>query len=555
MNGSQQRTTSTDGRELDAVVIGAGFAGLYSLHRLREMGFSTQVVEKADDVGGTWYYNRYPGARCDTESHVYCYSFSDALLDEWEYSERYPEQAEIRGYLRFVADRLDLRKDIQFDTEVESATFDEGSGTWTVGTDDGSRISAQHLILAVGPLSEPYVPDFGGFDTFDGDLYHTAKWPHDPVDFSDQAVAVIGTGSSGIQSIPRLAERADRLTVYQRTPNYAIPARNHPLSDDDWEEIRQHYDEIWERAWNTTSGHPFQYRHQSVEGLSDEEIKAALEERWQEGGFRFFLTFSDLLSNERTNEVVAEFIRERIRERLDDPDLAEKLVPEDHPYGAKRPPLDYEDYYETYERDDVELVDVRDAPIERITQAGIETADSHREHDAIVLATGFDAITGAFTSIDIRGRNGTNLESKWDGNPRSYLGLGVDEFPNMFLISGPQSPSVITNQPVAIEQQVEWIADCLDYMRTRDFKYIETKAESVEEWVEHTNDVADKTLYPDANSWYRGDNIPGKSQVFLPYPGGFNNFRDRCAEIAERGYEGFNLVESLEQLDYDETKL
>jgi len=406
MSETQQSTSPTGRRRLDAVVVGAGFAGLYALHRLREKGFSTQVVEKADDVGGTWYYNRYPGARCDTESHVYCYSFSDELLAEWEYSERYPEQPEILAYLRYVADRLELREDIQFDTEVESATLDEESGTWTVDMDDGSQLVARYLILAVGPLSEPYVPDIDGLDAFEGDLYHTAKWPRDPVDFGGESVAVVGTGSSGIQSIPRLAERAEQLTVYQRTPNYAIPARNHPLSDDDWEAIREEYDEIWDRAWNTASGHPFQYRHQSVEGLSDEEVEAVLEERWQEGGFRFFLTFSDLLSNERTNEVVSGFIREKIRARLDDPDLVDKLVPEDHPYGAKRPPLDYEDYYETYERDDVHLVNVRDSPIERITETGIETVDTHRDHDAVVLATGFDAITGAFTSIDIRGGTG-----------------------------------------------------------------------------------------------------------------------------------------------------
>jgi cyclohexanone monooxygenase len=530
--------------DCDALVVGAGFAGLYALHRLRELGLSTRVIERADDVGGTWYYNQYPGARCDSESHVYCYSFSEELREEWEYSERYPEQSEILDYLHFVADRLELRRDIRFGTAVESATFDEASGVWTVRTDDGGEWRTQHFVLAIGPLSDPYVPDFDGLEDFAGELYHTATWPHDPVDFGGEAVGVIGTGASGAQAIPRLADRADTLTVYQRTPNYIVPARNRPLSDEDWERIRANYDEIWERARNTTSGHPFEYEHDSIEGLSDAEIRAALEERWQQGGFRFFLTFGDLLSNEETNERVSEFIREKIRERVGDPDLAETLVPTDHPYGAKRPPLDYEGYYETFTRGDVDLVNVRESPIERFTADGIETADARYGHDSVVLATGFDAINGAFDNIDIRGRNGTTLAEKWDGRPRAYLGFGIDEFPNMFMISGPQNPSVITNQPVSIEQQVDWVADCIDYLRANDLGYVEADPSAVESWVEHSNAVADKTLYPEANSWYRGDNIPGKEQVFLPYPGGFNNYRDRCDEIAANGYEGFRLAET-----------
>lgn len=547
MSESDSRTKHAD---FDVVVVGAGFAGLYALHRLREMGLSVRVLERAPDVGGTWYYNRYPGARCDTESHVYCYSFSDELLDEWEYSERYPEQREILEYFRFVADKFDLRTDIQFETEVRSVDFDEAAGMWEVSTDRDDELAAQHVILAVGPLSEPYVPDFDGLDEYDGNLYHTAKWPHESVSFEGESVGVVGTGSSGVQLIPRVAERAETMTVYQRTPNWIVPAQNRPLTDDDWEEIRANYDDIWERARNTNSGHPYDRAYPSVEGLDDETIEDALEERWQQGGFIFLYTFKDLLSNEETNRRVREFIAKKTRERLDDPELAEKLVPDidDHPYAAKRPPLRYDEYYETFERDDVTLVDVSDSPIERFTTSGIQLADAHSDHDSIILATGFDAITGGFKGIDIQGRNGTALEDKWEGRPRSYLGFSIDEFPNLWMISGPQSPSAITNQPVCIEQQVDWILGCIEHLNENDLRFAEVEPESVTQWVEHTNYVADKTLYPEAESWYRGDNIPGKPDVFLPYPGGFDNFRDRCDEIAENGYEGYRLAASVAEL-------
>lgn len=549
---SQQSENSTaiESADVDVVVIGAGFAGLYLIYRLREMGFSVQGIERAGGVGGTWYYNRYPGCRCDSESHVYCYSFSDYLLNEWGYSERYPEQEEILEYLNFAADHLEVRDDIRFETEVESAAFDEESGTWEISTDTDFHVSSQHLILAVGPLSQPYIPEFDGIDDFEGELYVTARWPHEPVNFREKDVAVVGTGSSGVQTIPRVADEADQLTVYQRTPNYVVPARNRPLDEDERGRIQENYDEIWETARNTNSGHPFESRLNNVEEHSEEEITEALEERWQQGGFRFFLTFENLLTHRPTNERVCEFIRDKIRERLDDPELAEKLTPNDHPYGAKRPPLDYENYYETYEEDHVSLVDVREHPIEKFTQTGIQTADSHRDHDAVILATGFDAVTGSFTNLDIQGRNQTALNEKWSGRPRSYLGVSVDQFPNLHLISGPQSPSAITNQPVSIEQQVEWVTDCIDYLRQNDFTHIEAKEESIEKWVEHSNAIAEKTVYNDADSWYVGENIPGKARVMLPYPGGFNNHRDHCDDIAANGYEGFELAESIQDLDH-----
>jgi cyclohexanone monooxygenase len=541
--------------DYDVVVVGAGFAGLYSLYRLREMGLSVKVIEKADDVGGTWYHNRYPGCRCDTESHVYCYSFSEELLDDWEYSERYPQQEEILEYFRHVADRFDLRKDIEFETEVQSATFDEDAGYWRVQTDTDAGVSTRHLILAVGPLSDPFVPDFDGIDSFEGETYHTATWPHEPVDFEGKSVGIIGTGSTGAQAIPRIAERADQLSVYQRTPNFIIPARNHPLTEEDYEEIRENYDEIWETAWSTQSGHPFEYTHQSVEGLSEEEVREALEEGWEKGGFRFFHTFGDLLSNWETNDTVAEFISEKIRERLDDPELAEKLIPDDHPYGAKRPPLDYEGYYETYQKDHVNLIDVNEAPIEEITPRGIRTSESEYEHDTIIFATGFDAITGGFTKLHITGRNGTTLTEKWDDGPRSYLGFSVDEFPNLHMISGPQSPAAITNQPVSIERQVQFISGIIEHMRDRGYEYIEAKEEDVDEWVHHTNEVAEGTLYTEASSWYKGDNIPGKPETMLMYAGGFDNHSKKCDEVAANGYEGYRFGTSVEALEDLEAEL
>lgn len=546
----QQPSETVEHTDYDVTVVGAGFAGLYALHSLREMGYSVQVLERAPDVGGTWYHNQYPGARCDTESHVYCYTFSDELLNDWEYSERYPEQSEILEYFHFVADRLDLWKDVELETEVTSVRFDEEAGVWTVSTVDGTERSTRHVVLAVGPLSEPYVPEFDGLDEYAGDLYHTAKWPKEPVSFEDESVGVVGTGSSGVQAIPRLADRAETVTVYQRTPNWIVPAQNHPLTDEDWRDIRAQYDEIWEQARNTSSGHPYEPEYRSVEGLDDETVEEALEARWQRGGFIFLYTFDDLLSNETTNRRVRQFIGDKIREQVEDPDLAEKLVPDldDHPYAAKRPPLNYDDYFRTFNRDDVTLVDVADAPIEEFTRTGIRTADAEFDHDSIVLATGFDAITGGFTGIEIQGRNATRLADKWDGRPRSYLGFSVDEFPNLWMISGPQNPSAITNQPVCIEQQVDWILDCIDHLDETGLRFAEVERESLEQWVEHTNLVADKTLYPEAESWYRGDNIPDKSDVFLPYPGGFDNFRDRCDEIAANGYEGYKLADSVEEL-------
>ncbi len=527
--------------DVDALIVGAGFSGLYMCHRLRELGLSVRIVEKADDVGGTWYWNRYPGARCDSESHIYCYSFDEALYQDWEWSERYPEQSEILDYLRFAADHLDLRDHITFETEVMGARYDEERGTWAVSTDDGDAVETQFFITAVGCLSHPFVPEFDGLETFGGEQYHTARWPHDGVDLADKRVGVIGTGSTGIQLIPRVAERAGHLTVFQRTPNYAVPAQNRPLDQERYAEIRDNYEEIWVHARGQSMGMPIDYEHEAPVDLSREEMESALEKRWQQGGFYFLRTFEDLLVDEETNRIVSEFIREKIREDVDDPAVAEKLVPTDHPYGTKRPPMNYDDYYGTYNRDDVGLVDVTETPIEEVVAEGVRTSKETVDLDTIIFATGFDAMTGALLAMDIEGRDGLRLEDKWNAGPRTYLGLGVHGFPNMFTITGPQSPSVLTNMPVSVEQHVDWITDCIAYMREHDYDVIEANETAEDEWVAETNELAQESMMSQADSWYRGANVPGKPEIFTPYPGGLDLYKLHCMEVAENEYEGFEL--------------
>lgn len=539
---------ASENTDVDAVIVGAGFSGLYMLHRLRELGLSVRVYEKGDGVGGTWYWNRYPGARCDSESHIYCYSFSETLLDEWEWSERYPEQPEILEYLQFAADELDLHRNIEFETEVTSAAFDDDAGTWEVNTADGSSVETRFFISAVGCLSKPFKPEFDGLDSFEGEWYHTARWPEEGVDLEDKRVGVIGTGSTGIQFISENASRAGHLTVFQRTPNYAVPARNRPIGDEEYEEIRENYDGIWEQARNSRLGMPFDSEENSARTLSDDEITDILEKRWQQGGFRFLHAFEPghILSDADTNETVSEFIREKIRAKVDDPEDAETLVPTGHPYGAKRPPMDYNDYYRTYNRDNVSLVDVDENPITEVTPAGIRTTADEYDLDVLVFATGFDAMTGALLAMDIRGRDGIRLEDKWDGGPTTYLGLGIHDFPNLFTITGPQSPSVLTNMPMSIEQHVEWITDCIEYMDEAGYDRIEPTEESEEQWVSQTNMLADNMLFSEAESWYRGENVPGKPSIFTPFPGGLEMYRGICERVAEDDYDGFDLREATD---------
>jgi cation diffusion facilitator CzcD-associated flavoprotein CzcO len=546
MPDADTRTGRTEGAtDVDAVVVGAGFSGLYMLHRLRERGLDVRVYEKGDGVGGTWYWNRYPGARCDSESHIYCYSFSDEIRAQWEWSERYPEQPEILEYLNFVADELDLRRDIAFEREVESATYDEDAATWTVELADGERVTTRFFITGVGCLSEPFVPDFDGLGDFGGEWYHTARWPDEGVDLAGERVGVVGTGSTGIQFVSETGGTAEHLTVFQRTPNYAVPARNRPLGDDEYEEIRANYEEIWERARDARLGMPFDHDHYTAAGLSEAEVRETLEDRWQQGGFRFLHAFEPghVLSNPELNETISEFIREKIRAKVDDPETAEALVPTDHPYGAKRPPMDYDDYYRTYNRDDVSLVDVSEdgEPIERVTADGVRTTDAAYDLDVLVFATGFDAMTGAILAMDIEGRHGLRLEEKWADGPRTYLGLMTRGFPNLFTITGPQSPSVLTNMPLSIEQHVEWIDDCIAYMDREGYDYIEPTADAEQQWVQNTNTLADSMLFSEADSWYRGENVPGKPPVFTPFPGGLDVYRDICDRVARDDYDGFEV--------------
>ena len=529
--------------DFDAVIIGAGFAGLGMLRQLREeLGMSTQVYEAGSGVGGTWYWNRYPGARCDSESYVYCFSFSEELLQDWNWSGKYPEQPEILSYLNHVADRFDLRRNIRFDTRVTSAKFLEEANHWQIETDQGDSVTARFLITGIGCISTGNVPDIPGLDSFEGEWHHTGSWPHEEVDFAGKRVAVIGTGSSGIQAIPVIAKQAKRLTVFQRTPQYSIPARHETVDRRFIEEdVKPHYDEIWEKARWSRSGFPVEFSQRSALDVTDEERQEIYETHWAKGGFGFLHgTFADIRTDIRANDTVAEFVRSKIREIVDDPETAEKLVPMDHPYGSKRALIDT-NYFETYNRENVELVDIRQSPIQEITPKGIRTEDEEFEFDIIVFATGYDAMTGSFLKMDIRGRNDLALRDKWSEGPRTYLGLQVAGFPNMFMITGPGSPSVLCNMPVAIEQHIEWISDFIEFLREHGIETAEADLDAESAWVSHVNEVAEPTMFMLANSWYLGANIPGKPRVFMPYAGGLGTYREKCNDIADVGYEGFIL--------------
>ncbi len=533
-----------NGPDFDAVVIGAGFSGLGMLHRLRDvMGLSVQVYETGSGVGGTWYWNRYPGARCDSESYIYCFSFSKELLQDWTWSGKFPEQPEILAYLEHVADRFDLRRNIQFNTRVTAATFHEETNRWQIETDQGDRVTAQYLITGIGCISTGNVPHIEGLDSFQGDWYHTGAWPHDPVDFSGKRVAVIGTGSSGVQSIPVIARQAESLTVFQRTPQFTVPAR-HRAADRRFieEEVKPNYQEILEKARWSQGGGPHDPVQRSALDYPEAERNRIYEDQWALGGYDFIArSFADVMTDKAANDTAADFIRGKIRQIVKDPETSRKLLPHDHPFGAKRALLDT-NYYATYNRDNVHLVDLRSTPIRRITPTGIQTSERDFDFDIIVFATGFDAMTGTFFKIDIRGRNGLALRDRWAEGPKTYLGLKVAGFPNMFMITGPGSPSVLSNMPVSIEQHIDFIADFITWMRQRGIQTAEADSQAEEAWVAHVNEVADTTLYVLANSWYLGANIPGKPRVFMPYPGGVGPYRQKCNQIAHNGYPGFILT-------------
>jgi cation diffusion facilitator CzcD-associated flavoprotein CzcO len=526
----------------DALVIGAGFSGMYQLLRLRDrLGLKAVVLEAGDGVGGTWYWNRYPGARCDSESHSYSYYFDDALLREWEWSERYPGHAEIRRYLNHVADRYRLRPDIRLNTRVRSARYDEAANTWIVDTDTGERYTAQFLITAVGCLSSANIPDIPGLKDFAGRWYHTGEWPQDDVDFTGKRVGMVGTGSTGIQCAPVIAQTAAHLTVFQRTANYSMPANNGPLTEAFKRYARDHAHEIRELIQSTTNGHPFRILDRSAFDVTPEEREAIYEAAWEKGGLQFRAAFRDLLSDQEANDTAAEFIKAKIRRIVRDPVTAAVLSDIDHPFAAKRPPIDT-DYFETFNRDNVSLVNLRETPITAIVPEGIRTGDAVHELDVIVFATGFDALTGPLLRIGIEGRGGRKLADAWKAGPRNYLGLQVPGFPNLFTVTGPGSPSVLCNMPVAIEQHVDWITDCIDHMRKQGLSRVEPAESAAETWLERVQAAADATLLPKAHhSWYLGANVPGKPRVFMPYAGGMAHYRRICEQVVESGYEGFEF--------------
>jgi cyclohexanone monooxygenase len=527
----------------EVIVVGAGFAGLYALHRFRALGMRVRVFEAGADVGGTWFWNRYPGARCDVDSMEYSYSFSDELQQAWDWPERFSAQADILHYLNHVADRFDLRRDIRFNTRVVGARFLQDKALWRVRTDDGRTHHARFCVMATGNLSLPRVPDFKGLEQFQGRWYHTAQWPRDPVDFAGRRVGVIGTGSSGIQVTPIIARQAGQLYVFQRTPNFSLPARNRPLDEESLSKHKSRYAELRRQAQDTPfgiGGHPPPTK--SALDDTDEERLRVYEQKWLAGGSVSFLyAYNDLLVDKAANDTAAEFVRNKIRQTVKDPAVAELLCPKTYPIGARRLCLDT-GYYETFNRANVTLVDVKSAPIEEITRGGVKTAAAEYALDDIVFATGFDAITGALADIDIQGGNGLSLQEKWAHGPRMYLGLMTAGFPNFFVVTGPGSPSVKANMVVAIEQHVDFICRQLEHLRQAGHDTVEAEQEAEEKWVRHVGDVADATLYPSADSWYTGSNVPGKPRVFMPYVGGYHKYRAVCEQIVQDGFPGFRMA-------------
>ncbi len=523
----------------DAIVVGGGFAGLYSLHKLRGLGLKVRVYEAGDGVGGTWYWNRYPGARVDIQSLEYSYQFDEDLQQQWEWSERYAPQSELLAYANHVADRFDLWPDIQLNTRVASADFDEAANVWRVETDQGDTVTADVVVMASGCLSSTNIPDIPGRDSFRGRMFHTGRWPKTEVDFTGRRVGIIGTGSSAIQTIPVVAAQAAHLTVFQRTANYSAPAHNGPIPEDVVRNVKASYAQY--RAANnaTALGADWDYRTDTAMEHTEEERNAEYESRWRRGGLSFYGSFADLLTDPEANFTAAEFIRNKIRQIVKDPVTAEKLCPSTA-LGCKRICVDT-GYYATYNRPNVSLVDLRATPIDEITPSGLRTSDATHDLDDLILATGYDAMTGALTRMDIRGVRGQLLKDAWAAGPKNYLGLCVAGFPNLFIICGPGSPSVLSNMLPSIEQHVNWIGQTVDYLRRRGLKRIEAKPDAQEQWVAHVNETAAPTILPTCNSWYLGANIPGKPRVFMPYLG-FAPYVAKCEEVVANGYEGFELA-------------
>ena len=545
VRAAERRVVSAGERDVgtmktDVVVVGAGFAGLYMLHRLRQAGFTSRVFESGPDVGGTWYANRYPGARCDVQSIDYSYSFDESIQQDWHWSERYATQPEILRYLNFVADRLDLRSGITFDTRVTAASFDAGADRWHVVTDTGEEIDSRHLILAVGNLSAVKPPDIAGVDDFAGTLLHTANWPAEGIDVSGKRVGVIGTGSTGVQVIPILAQDAEHLTVFQRTPAFSVPARNRSVESGEYTAFKSGYAEHRAKARLAGSGAVLRATGKKAFEVDEAERHAAFSEQWEKGGMDFLATFNDLLVDRKANDTAADFVRAAIGQTVKDPEVARSLMPSEYPIGAKRLCLNT-DFYETFNRPNVSLVDLRRDPIEEIVPDGIKTRNAHHSLDVLVLATGFDAITGPILRIDIRGVDGASLRDAWAAGPLTCLGIMSAGFPNLFFLAGPGSPSVLTNVVASIEQHVDWVANTLGTLRERGISRMEPRPDAVDAWVARVNGIAEATLFTQGASWYMGANVPGKPRVFMPYAGGLPSYRELCDAEAASGYPQFAL--------------
>jgi cation diffusion facilitator CzcD-associated flavoprotein CzcO len=524
----------------DAVIIGAGVSGMYALYHLRKMGLSVRAYDGASDVGGTWWYNRYPGARVDGPgSPFYCYTFTDELMKEWDWTETQSAQPDVLAYLEHVADRFDLRSDIQFETWVQDAQYDEAAQRWTVETSTGVRASAQYLICAVGALSTANMPDIPGINDFAGETYHTGQWPHEPVSFEGKRVAVIGTGSSGIQAIPEIAKEAAHVTVLQRTAQYAFPAGNRALTPDDMAKARKEFDATREKMIAHPGGFPVDSHERMAMDYTPEERRARYEELWQRGSFMFFLDgYNDVATSEEANASLADFVRDKIRGIVKDKETADKLMP-DHFVMTKRPILD-NGYFETYNRDNVTLVDLREEPIERFTETSVVTASGEYPIDMLVLATGFDAISGSMLRLNPQGRDGLRLEERWSDRFHNYLGLTINGFPNLFMLHGPGSPGVFYNMPLGAERQMDWVGNCVNHLKEQGMGAVEPTTDSEKAWGDEVNGIASFTLFPRTDSWWTGANIPGKPRYFSAYLGG-SIYYQRISDVAAGGYAGFEF--------------
>lgn len=533
--------------DVDVVVVGAGFAGLRALHTLRGQGLEVAVLEAGDDVGGVWQWNRYPGARCDVESYDYSYSFSPELEQEWRWSERYATQPEILRYIHHVADRFDLRRDVHLEQEVVAASWDDAAARWEVRTAAGQEWRARFLVMATGQLSTTKTPSLPGQDDFEGEVLLTARWPREGVDLTGKRVGVIGTGSSGMQLIPVVADEAAHLTVFQRTPNFSVPATNGPITDARDAEVKASYAERREASRNSPSGlGGVPISRTSALDVTDEQRRERYEEYWTTAGFGFALVYYDILRDQRANDTAADFVREKIAAKIDDPALRDKLLPRGFPFAAKRPSVD-SGYFETFNRDDVDLVDLREHPIESLTPGGVRTSAGEHRLDVLVYATGFDALTGSLLRPDIRGRGGLTLREAWSQGPVTQLGVAVHDFPNLFIIAGPGSPSLLSNVLLSTEQHVDWIAALLRHLEETGHDRVEATLDAQRAWVAHVNERAQETLYPLATSYYNGDEVEGKPRVFMPYPGGVRAYRRILERVRDEGYSGFELSTSQER--------